>query len=166
VTAQSVALRAIAQAIADALPPEVDEVVVTGSVSRGNADDVSDIELLLVTRDELELTECFALAAAAGLTALGTWGVQGVPTKRVSGYATALRSSSSGGHAPTPRPQSTRSSRASSRHRRRARQRRRAPHVGPAARWQERLGHYPDELAEAWIEDAALTWGGFARRGS
>ncbi len=28
------------------------------------------------------------------------------------------------------------------------------------ARWQERLRHYPDELAGAQIEDAALTWEG------
>ena len=37
---------------------------------------------------------------------------------------------------------------------------------GLLAQWQERLRHYPDELAAASIEDAALTWGGFARRGA
>ena len=37
---------------------------------------------------------------------------------------------------------------------------------GPLAQWQERLRHYPDELAAAPIEDAALTWGGFAAAGS
>jgi hypothetical protein len=36
---------------------------------------------------------------------------------------------------------------------------------GLLARWQERLAHYPDELAEARIEDAALKWGGFAAAG-
>jgi predicted nucleotidyltransferase len=36
-------LRSIAQTIADALPATVEEVVLTGSVSRGVADDVSDI---------------------------------------------------------------------------------------------------------------------------
>jgi hypothetical protein len=36
---------------------------------------------------------------------------------------------------------------------------------GLLAQWQERLRHYPDELAEARIEDAALTWGGFAAAG-
>jgi hypothetical protein len=36
---------------------------------------------------------------------------------------------------------------------------------GLLARWQERLRRYPDELARAWIEDAALTWGGFAPAG-
>jgi len=36
---------------------------------------------------------------------------------------------------------------------------------GLLARWQERLRHYPDDLARARIEDAALTWGGFAPAG-
>ena len=76
-TARTVELRAIAQAIADTLPDHVVEVVVTGSVSRGVADDVSDIEMLIVTQDELELDECFSLATACGLTDLGTWGQQG-----------------------------------------------------------------------------------------
>src|SRR5438045_2036157 len=84
--AWSVELRSIAQAVADALPDTVEEVVLTGSVSRGVADAVSDIEMLIVTGAELDLTECFSLAAAAGLTDLGTWGRQDVPTKRVSGY--------------------------------------------------------------------------------
>src|SRR5436309_1668852 len=85
-TARSVELRSIAQGVADVLPATVEEVVVTGSVSRGVADEVSDIEMLIVTRGELDLTDCFSLAAAAGLTDLGTWGQQDVPTKRVSGY--------------------------------------------------------------------------------
>jgi hypothetical protein len=36
---------------------------------------------------------------------------------------------------------------------------------GLLAQWQERLRDYPDELAAAWIEEAALTWGGFAAAG-
>jgi hypothetical protein len=79
-------LRSIAQDIADALPPTVDEVVLTGSVSRGVADDVSDIEMLIVSKDDLELADCFSLTAACGVTDLGTWGRQGVPARRVSGY--------------------------------------------------------------------------------
>src|SRR5881409_4192586 len=85
-TARNVMLRSIAQGIADTLPLAVEEVVLTGSVSRGVADDVSDIEMLIVTQGELELGDCFSLAAACVLTELGTWGRQGVPTKRVSGY--------------------------------------------------------------------------------
>src|SRR5215218_8493161 len=85
-TARSVELRSVAQSVADALPESVEEVVLTGSVSRGVADDVSDIEMLIVTGGDFDLEDCFALAAACGLTGLGTWGQQGVPTKRVSGY--------------------------------------------------------------------------------
>ena len=39
-TARSDQLQALAQCVADALPPEVVEVALTGSVSRGVADDV------------------------------------------------------------------------------------------------------------------------------
>jgi predicted nucleotidyltransferase len=45
-TPQSESLRVLARRIADAFPPDVIEVVLTGSVSRGVADDVSDIEML------------------------------------------------------------------------------------------------------------------------
>ena len=165
-TAQSVELRSIAQTIADALPTTVEEVVLTGSVSRGVADDVSDIEMLIVTPAEPDLGDCFTLAAACGLTDLGTWGPQGVPTKRVSGYrdgapieliwwsrahaeaaidavfAGELSSSADA----IANGVALRSS-------------------GLLARWQERLRHYPDELAAARIEEAALTWGGFAAAG-
>ena len=48
-TARSEELRALAQRVADALPPDVVEVVLTGSVSRGVADDVSDVELLVIS---------------------------------------------------------------------------------------------------------------------
>ena len=58
-TIRSVELRSIAQDVADALPASVEEVVLTGSVSRGVADDVSDIEMLVVTSDEPDLEECF-----------------------------------------------------------------------------------------------------------
>src|SRR3954464_7914457 len=78
-------LRAIAERIASALPPVVAEAVLTGSVSRGVADDVSDIEMLLVTAEELDLATCFDHARAAGLEGLGTWGPQGTAASRVSG---------------------------------------------------------------------------------
>ena len=159
-------LRALAQAIVDAMPETVEEAVLTGSVSRGVADEVSDIEMLLVTRDEPELEECFSLAEAAGLADLGTWGQQGVPTKRVSGirdgvpielvwwsraYAESavdaiFEGEASGTADALANGVSLRTS-------------------GLLARWQERLSDYPDELAAAWLEDAALTWGGFAAAG-
>jgi predicted nucleotidyltransferase len=166
VTSRSVELRAIAQAIVDTLPPSVEEVVLTGSVSRGVADEVSDIEMLIVTRDEPELGDCFSLAAAAGLTDLGSWGRQGVPTKRVSGYRDgapielvwwsrahadeAVDAIFTGDASTTADALSNGVSLRTS---------------GLLLQWQERLRHYPDELAAARIEDAALTWGGFAAAG-
>jgi predicted nucleotidyltransferase len=76
-TGSSEDLETLAQRVADALPTAVvDEVVLTGSVSRGVADDASDIEMLIVMSEPLELEECFGLAQAAGLEGLGTWGVQ------------------------------------------------------------------------------------------
>jgi predicted nucleotidyltransferase len=166
VTARSVKLRSIAQAVADTLPPTVEEVVLTGSVSRGVADDVSDIEMLIVTRGESQLAECFQLAAAAGLTDLGTWGPQSVPTKRVSGYRDGAPLELvwwSRAHAETAvdaifegDPSTTADALAHGVALRTS---------GQLARWQERLRHYPAELASAHIEDAALTWGGFAAAG-
>jgi hypothetical protein len=165
-TARTRELHSIAQRIADALPASAVEVVVTGSVSRGVADDVSDIELLVVTREELALHECFALAAGCGLTALGTWGPQGTPTKRVSGYRDGVPieliwwSREHGeeaigavlsGELPT-----TGDAIANGVALRTS---------GLLTRWQERLRRYPDELAHARIEEAALTWGGFAPAG-
>lgn len=159
-------MRSTAQGIANALPPVIEEVVLTGSVSRGVADDVSDIELLIVTEDELDLEDCFSLATVCGVTDLGTWGPQGVPTKRVSGYrdgvpieliwwsrahaATAIDAVFTGDRSATADAMANGISLRTS---------------GLLAQWQERLRHYPDELARARIEDAALTWGGFAAAG-
>jgi len=165
-TAKTVELRSVAQAVADTLPATVEEVVLTGSVSRGVADDVSDIEMLIVTRDQLDLEDCFSLAAAAGLTGLDTWGQQGVPTKRVSGYRDGVPLELiwwSRAHAETAidavfagDPSTTADALANGVALRTS---------GLLAQWHERLRHYPDELARARIEDAALTWGGFTPAG-
>jgi hypothetical protein len=165
-TERSGDLRGLAQAIADALPGTVEEAVVTGSVSRGVADDVSDIEMLLVTRDALDLEDCFALAAACGISDLDSWGRQGGPTRRVSGYrdgvpieliwwsraqaATAVDAVFVDDTSATADALAHGIALRTS---------------GLLAEWQERLRHYPDELAAARIEDAALTWGGFAAAG-
>ncbi len=79
-------LREVAERIAGALPPVVDEVVLTGSVSRGVADDISDVEMLLVTTTRLDLAQCFEHAREVGLVDLDTWGVQGTEISRVFGY--------------------------------------------------------------------------------
>ena len=166
-TARNEEMRALAQRVADALPAElVEEVVLTGSVSRGMADEVSDIEMLVVTRAPLELEDCFRLARGAGLDELGTWGARGGPTQRVSGYrervpveliwwpadyAEAQIAALLAGAMPSTADAlahgvSLRTS-------------------GRLAAWQDRLRAYPPDLATAHIEDAALPWGGFAPAG-
>jgi hypothetical protein len=166
-TARSEELRALAQRVAHALPAEiVEEVVLTGSVSRGVADEVSDIEMLVVTREPLELEQCFTLASAAGLDGLGTWGAQDGPTRRVSGYREGV---------PV---ELVWWPRAYAQEQIDALQAGEAPSTADAlvhgvplrtsgllAAWQERLAHYPPDLAAALIEEAALRWGGFAPAG-
>jgi predicted nucleotidyltransferase len=160
-------LKMLAQRVADALPSsDVDEVVLTGSVSRGVADEVSDIEMLVVVSEPLELDDCFAFAEAAGLEGLDTWGVQEGPTRRVSGRRERV---------PIeliwwPREFADRqidrllagemSATAD------------ALVHGVALRttglleaWRQRLRAYPPDLAAAQIEQAALPWGGFAPAG-
>jgi predicted nucleotidyltransferase len=159
-------LRALAERIAAALPPVVEEVVVTGSVSRGVADELSDIEMLVVTTEPLELEECFEHARAAGLERLDTWGSQGTDTKRVFGYregvpielvwwsrdfaeesvAGILAGEPSGSGDALANGVAIRS-------------------AGLLDGWQKRLSDYPDEVAAERIEDAALTWGGYAPEG-
>ncbi len=77
-TARTHQLRAVAERIASALPPVVEEVVLTGSVSRGVADDLSDIEMLVVTTGPLGL---------ADWRTLWRWRRKGrIPTARDGGW--------------------------------------------------------------------------------
>jgi hypothetical protein len=165
-TARTRELLELAERVAAALPPDVVEVVVTGSVSRGVADDVSDIEMLVVTREPLELDECFEHARSAGLDGLDTWGPQGTETKRVFGYREGvpielvwwsrdfagssvdaiLAGELSGSGDALANGVALRT-------------------TGLLEDWQARLRAYPDELATARIEDAALTWAGYAPAG-
>ena len=166
-TERSQQLQDLAQRVADALPLEVaEEVVLTGSVSRGVADEVSDIEMLIVTPEQMELAACFEHARAAGLEELDTWGDQSTPTKRVSGVREGVPLELvwwSREHAESAIDAffSTDTSSAADA----------IAHgvalrtSGSLSRWQARLGSYPEELAKARIEDAALTWGGFAAAG-
>lgn len=160
-------LRDLAQRVADALPLDVaEEVVLTGSVSRGVADEVSDIEMLIVTPEQLELEACFEVARVAGLEQLGTWGEQSGPARRVSGYREDVPLELiwwSRDYAESSIDSIFRGDIAAS-----------AEAIasgvplrtsGALARWQERLSTYPEELAKERIEDAALTWGGFAAAG-
>jgi hypothetical protein len=141
-------------------------VVLTGSVSRGCADDVSDIEMLVVTSEQLDLDACFEHARGAGLADLGSWGEQGTQTNRVSGYRDGvpieliwwshdyaeqsvedLLSGDAWSFADAlANGVSLRT-------------------IGLLEDWQRRLADYPDAVAAQRIEDAALTWGGFAAAG-
>ena len=159
-------LKRLAQRIADALPPVAEEVVLTGSVSRGVADEVSDIEMLVVTAEPLDLQTCFEHASRAGLESLDTWGQQGTPASKVFGYcegvpielvwwpsgfaeasiAGLLAGEESSSADAIANGVSLRT-------------------VGLLAGWQEQLSGYPEEVAAARIESAALTWGGYAPEG-
>jgi hypothetical protein len=166
-TDRSKELQALAQRVADALPLDVaEEVVVTGSVSRGVADEVSDIEMLIVTPEPLGLTACYEHARAAGLEGLDSWGPQGTPTQRVSGYREGVpleliwwsrehaeASIDAIFHGEVSAAADAISNGIALRT------------AGALARWQARLADYPDELAARVIEEAALTWGGFTPAG-
>ena len=166
-TPRSDELRALAQRVTDALPAQIaEEVVLTGSVSRGMSDERSDIEMLVVTREPLGLEQCFALAREAGLSGLGTWGARDAVVRRVSGYredvplelifwpseyAEARIDALLAGEAPSTAdalvhgvPLRT---------------------GGSLAAWQERLSDYPPDVAAARVEEAAVPWGGFAPAG-
>jgi predicted nucleotidyltransferase len=159
-TARNDELRALAQRVADALPPEVIEVVLTGSVSRGVADDVSDIEILVVTEEQLSLDEAFELARRAGLEERDSWGDPSTPTRRVFGYLDgepvetiwwsrelAEELFASGGSAEAiANGVALQTS-------------------GLLAAWQERLADYSDTLVAERVEKAAERWGGFTPAG-
>jgi hypothetical protein len=165
-TVRSLELRRLAQRIADALPPVAEEVVLTGSVSRGAADEVSDIEMLIVTKEPLDLPTCFEHAGRIGLESLDTWGLQGTPASKVFGYLEGVPieliwwpheyAEASVAGLIAGEESSSAEAIASGVSLRTA---------GLLARWQELLRDYPKEVAAARIESAALTWGGFAPEG-
>ena len=150
-------MHSVAQAVAVAFPAHVEEVLLPGSVSRGVADELSDVELLVVTAEELDLGTCFALAAASGLEDVATWGREDAATRRVPGrregvpveliwWARAAAESAvdavfDGGVSATAEANANGAALRT---------------AGSIARWQERLRHHPGELATAQIEQAAL----------
>jgi hypothetical protein len=160
-------LKRLAQHVTDALPVDIaEEVVLTGSVSRGMADAVSDIEMLVITPQALELEECFAFVRSAGLDKLGSWGPQEGPTRRVSGYrervpleliwwpsafAETQIDALFAGALPATADALVHGVALRT--------------TGRLSAWQQRLRAYPPELAFAQIENAALPWGGFAAAG-
>ena len=159
-TPRSEELRALAEEIVDTLPPSVVEAVVTGSVSRGMADDASDVEMLLVTEEQLDLDAAYELARVAGLRHLDSWGPQGTPTLRVFGYrggvpieliwwSRAHAEEQVAAYASAEAIANGVAIRTSGLH----------------AAWAERLAAVPEDVAAQRVEDAALTWGGFAPEG-
>lgn len=152
----------VAERIAAGLPPVVEEVVLTGSVSRGVADERADIEMLFVTTTHLELGECFACASMVGLVDLDTWGVQGTEVSRVFGYFEGV---------PIETIWWSRDFADASVDAIVAGDQLAAADAlvngialrtdGLLAKWQQRLREYPEALAASTIEEAALTWGGF-----
>jgi predicted nucleotidyltransferase len=164
---RNTSLKRLAQRVAAALPVDfAEDVVLTGSVSRGMADAVSDIEMLVVTPQPLELEECFALARSAGLDELGTWGPQEGPARRVSGYREHIPleliwwpSDFAEAQIDALLAGATSSTADALVHGIALRT------TGRLPAWQERLRAYPPELAAAQIEAAALPWGGFAAAG-
>ena len=150
----------MAQRVADALP--ADEIALTGSVSRGVADDVSDIEMLVVMRQQRTLDECFELAAAAGLTGLDTWGNRATAARRVSGYLDGVPVETIWWDRALAEEQVAAPTQATGDA---------LVHAIPLktngllAAWQRRLAVVPDELAATRIEEAAERWGGFTPAG-
>jgi hypothetical protein len=124
------------------------------------ADDFSDIEMLVVTEEQLSLDEAFELARRAGLEERDSWGDPSTPTRRVHGYLDgqsietiwwsrklADELYAKGGSAEAIAngvPLRT---------------------SGLLAEWQQRLAEYPDELAAERIEKAAERWGGWTPAG-
>ena len=165
-TVRSVELRAVAQAIADALPADAEEVVLTGSVSRGVADDVSDIEMLVVTRERARPRGVLrARRASRARPTSGRGARRGADQARVRlprwrpdrADLVVARARRGGGRRGVRRRSVGDRGRARATASRCARRSAR-PMAGAA-------GDYPDELARPRIEDAALTWGGFAAAG-
>jgi hypothetical protein len=165
-TARTRELHELADRIAAELPPVAEEVVLTGSVSRGVADEVSDIEMLIVTTEQLELAECFEHARRIGFERLDTWGPQGTETNRVFGYVEGVpvetiwwpRDFAEASVAAIVAGQPSGSAEALANG---------VPlrTVGLLEDWQERLRAYPDDVAAARVADAAMTWGGFHASG-
>jgi hypothetical protein len=156
-------LHALASQIADALPPLAVEVILTGSVSRGMADETSDIEMLVVTQERPVLEACFVYARGIGFVGLDSWGEQGTVASRVFGYLDgvpieltwwprAFAEEYVDGLLTGTVESSTADALVHGVALRTA---------GLLAAWQERLAEYPEELAARKIEEAALTWGGF-----
>jgi predicted nucleotidyltransferase len=163
-------LRALAQRVAEGLPAEVIEVVLTGSVSRGMADEFSDIEMLVVSADLPAYDDAAAAAEAAGLDRVDTWVRRDAPARHLGGtfegqavelvwWSRAfadervrailacevldgrILTADALAHGVAMRTE------------------------GALADWQERLARYPPPLTAALVQEAALMWRGYQPNG-
>lgn len=147
-------LRAVAARVADRLPPSVSDVVLTGSTSRGVADELSDVELLVVAPE---------LPDEVPLEDVDTWSPAGLPVRWFGGmfdgefveliwwppsYVEERVAQIAAGEIID-----------------HARLRSAEAIVNGIclrgnlhARWVEQLSDYPDGLADKIIADAAATW--------
>ncbi len=151
-------LRALAERFAQALPDEIDEALLTGSVSRGEADELSDVEMLLVARGtpprlsalgiEMWQEDFFEQGTIAWYTALVEGDVlemAGWTHARVEGRLDGILGGVMIDHA-------------------RFRFAEALAHgiplrsAGAIGRWQKRLADYPEALAESVVQAATEEW--------
>lgn len=157
-TARSLELQVLARRVADAFPPEIDEVLLTGSASRGVADEDSDFELLLVGETlpppgeiaaGLEVFDVGEMPGRDGWWIGGT--VQGEPYELTAWTRARTDARITGILAAEIVDQRVRAAEA-------------IVHglalrtSGGIADWQERLRTYPDALADAIVLDAIGDW--------
>jgi predicted nucleotidyltransferase len=157
-TARSEELRALARRFIGLLPADIDEALLTGSVSRGEADELSDVEMLLVARAtaphlsalgiEMWQEDFFENGTVAWYTALFEGEVlemAGWTHARVEGRLEGILSGQIIDHG-------------------RFRFAEALVHgiplrsAGEIERWQARLAKYPEALVEAIVHDASEEW--------
>lgn len=157
-TERSAELRAVAERFAAALPAAFAEVLLTGSVSRGDADSLSDIEMLLVAREvppsldvpgvEMYQEDHFEGGTLAWYTAVFEGEVlemAGWTHARAEGRLEGILAGEMLDHT-------------------RFRWAEAVAHGvalrtgGAIGRWQQRLAHYPEELVEKIVHAASEEW--------
>ena len=164
IIARSRALRELAEGVAAGLPPSIEEIVLTGSTSRGVADEHSDVELLLVLDELPPLADCVGLASRAGLADVDTWTPPGAavywsggtfdgefveliwwPRAYVEERIDDILSAAVFDHARVRTAEALVNGIA-------------VRTSGGFEEWQRRLATYPEELVTRIVDDAAETW--------
>ena len=158
----------MAKRAAGRLPPHAaQEIVLTGSASRGLADELSDVELLLVpARDLAPLPDCARTLEAAGFEDVTTWTPPGGDSWWTGGRFEGVRIEAVW-WAPAKverRLDGTLAAEIVDHARIRTAEALAnglpLRTAGGLAAWQERLAVYPPTLAGAIVEDCAEIWGG------